>query len=147
MSIMDEKDNIAGTEYPEIELHGKVYTLKPLGLELLLKIARIITKIFKRGTSDALDLFKGGNTSAYEFGLAVFMFGLEHAEEDVIAAFAYTIGVSPKNMIDLPINAPLEILDAIQKHPDVDRFVEALGKLKENQMIQDWLQKIGIKQS
>lgn len=112
---------------PTVEIEGKTYTMRRLGMQDTFRLARILGVGFSRLTGiaavDKLDVETAG--------LAM-MAAMPYAENEILGLFASLIGVTLediKNPELFPFGSELDIMEGLAEHQDLKAFFTRLERL------------------
>lgn len=113
-----------------VELDGKDYTVRRLGLSDIFKLNEVVTSVLAgaqiRGV-DIADMMAGGDTAGESF-VAFLVMGMPFAEEDITE---WLKSLVPDYPVESDIYLPdlLNLIDNLLDHPDIASFLERGKKL------------------
>ena len=114
-------------ERPTVEIEGRTYTLRGLGMQDTFKVAKIIGI----GVKNMAGMFNFARMDMETMGLAMFA-ALPFADKEILDLLASIIGVTPKEIRDpdlFPMGSEIDIITALMNHQDLKAFFTRLQGL------------------
>ena len=114
-------------ETPTVEIEGKVYTMRRLGMQDTFRLAKILGVGFARlagvASINKLDL---------ETGALAMIAAIPYAENDILNLLASIVGASPEDIRNpelFPFGSELDIIEALMEHQDLKAFFTRFERL------------------
>jgi len=114
-------------ETPTVEIEGKVYTMRRLGMQDTFRLAKILGVGFSRLTGIAAVNKLDVETA----GLAMIA-AMPYAENEILGLFASLIGVSLEEIKTpelFPFGSEIDIVEALVEHQDLKAFFTRFERL------------------
>ena len=112
---------------PTIEIEGKTYTLRRLGIQDTFKVIKIIGI----GVKEMAGMFNLNQLDAQTMTMAM-VGAIPYAEDEIMDLMASLIGVGPEEIRDpeqFPLGSEGAIIEALTKHQDLKAFFTQLQRL------------------
>ena len=113
------------TETPTVDIAGRTYTVRKLGVRDTFRVARIM----KRGVAALGD--RAGNLTAGD-AVQVLVASMTENEDEVLAMLASLISVDVSDFDDtdrFPMDSIIDILKALSEHQDLKAFLAKVADL------------------
>ncbi|HHV27954.1 MAG TPA: hypothetical protein GXX63_12275 [Tissierellia bacterium] len=117
-------------ESPTVEIEGKTYTMRRLGIRDAFRVIKIIGI----GVKEMAGMINFGQMDAQAMTMAM-VAAIPYAEEEIIDLLASLIGVSGEEIRDpnlFPLGSEIAIIEALTKHQDLRAFFTQLQRLAES---------------
>lgn len=115
---------------PVVEIEGKTYTMRRLGIQDTFKVIKIIGV----GVKEMAGLARGGDFDA-KFMTIAMIAAIPYAEDEIMDLMASLIGVKSEEIRDpdlFPLGSEVTIIEALTKHQDLKAFFTQLQRLAES---------------
>lgn len=115
---------------PVVEIEGRTYTMRRLGIKDTFKVIRIIGI----GVKEMAGMFNFGQLDVQAMTMAM-VAAIPYAEDEIMDLLASLINVEPREVRDenlFPIGSEIAIIEALTKHQDLKAFFTQLQRLAES---------------
>lgn len=135
---------------PEVTIGGKTYKIRRLGILDVLTVLEIIQQIFDRGSKEMIQRISGMDLSNEENFAAALFYGFPACKESLLHWLADLVGVAYEDYVDpeqFPLDAQMDILEALASHPDLASFFTRVKELAEKKGLLQQIQQKFTKDS